>query len=839
MALGFNAGDAIFIDSQGDYSPFLEDPDGDGTFTQAPERPDNLAIAFADAAPDIVAAQQYTPLYISEPAADGTVRDAAGDTTIGRSGGVLAVPTGAVNLAVGVTDSYFSDNVDADNNLGLVIFRPTVVGFSGNGDLSLTNTARQDAAVIIGANGAQGEAVLDASTWAVSSDLSVGELGGAGRLILDNGSQAFVLDATSSYGVPTDPNVRVGTNSGNGYLAVADGSRVLVGSDLQFSASGAVTGGYDNLQIGTDNGIGAVLVEGEGSTITAYGYSSRISIGEDGGTGLLEIRDGGTVQSLSINAGRRNGEALVVVDGEGSTLQLGGAFGQYGVLAYRGSGSFSTIGRDGGNGQLRVANGGQVRVENVDGLTDGASLRLARDFGSRGEAEVTGAGSRIDIIQNGPQGDNYIAGPALYVGQGGQGELSLSDNAEILIQGDGARLSVARGRDGQGAAEASVLEITSGATLTVDSLGYGVREQVIGTDSNNNPIYRNGGARVDVGSGQNTSGVISVDGAGSSLVLNATSIQPGDYSTGELRLGGFGRGELQVSNGGYVSARELELGVGYIGGGGGPAYAGRGYVSISSGGRVILDTPDNPLKAADPDNQPSAYRGLRLSTANAANYSRVTVDGAGSELTVTGGAGRLDIGRTGTGRIDITNGGLVQGFFIEAGRDGTGLIYVDGAGSQFRSSDDSGEFGYGADNEAAFLRLGRNGGSYGKLQITNGGNVTLENGAGSLNDSSILELGRALGAQGVLEVTGGTLDIRLNGPSTDGDGAGGAYKGPELRLGREGGSGQVTVAAGGIINIDGENAELLIGRGADGNGNTAQSRVAIYDGGTINVQSLG
>ncbi|MFK7941564.1 MAG: hypothetical protein AB8B85_01420, partial [Paracoccaceae bacterium] len=832
-ALGFGAGSALFLDVQGAFDPF-----GNGS----PEREFSLGGVFSGS--DVLSAQTDinrvvdalapvigTPAYTSVDSYFGTARDIAEDFLVGTSGAHVVVPDGATHLFLSPADTYFSNNTDANGDFSVVAFRPTVIGFDGDGDATFINETRQDAAVVIGSNGSGGEAFLDDTQWNISSDLRVGEFSGSGRLILEGKSQVNVQDQ-GLYGHPTDPSVRIGTNGGNGYLAVVGGSDVLIGSDLKVHAADVVTGGYNHLQIGTNTGLGAVLVEGEGSTVTAYGYSSRIVLGQDGGRGELNIRDGAEVRTLSLNAGRREGDGFVNIAGAGSTLHLSNAFGQYGSAQYRGSGSFSTFGRDSGEGNLRVTDGGRVLIENVDSVTDVSALRFGREYGSSGFGEVSGEGSRIDIYQHGRIGDNCFGSPGLYVGQGGRGELVLSDGADVLIQGDSARLSVARGRDALGAPDASELQVLSGATVLVDSQNYGRAAQIFYDGGGSYAGRRDGGARMDVGDGANTQGIVSVDGAGSSLTLRSTSIEADDNNTAEIRLGGLGTGTLNVSNGGCVTARELELGVGFYDTGT-ETFAGQGFVSITLGGRIVLDTPDNPLKATDPVGQPSAYRGLRLAVADS-TYGRVDVDGDGSELTSSGGGGLVEIGANGTGRLGITNGGLVQGFYVLVGNYGQGYLSVDGAGSGLVSSSTFGEFGLGNDQKAAALTLGRSAGSYGRLDISNGGAVTLQNDPNSIKDAPLLQVGGSYGAEGVVSIQGGLLDIRLFGPSDDALEPG-VFNGPELRLGQDGSAATVSMD-GGSIEISGEAAKISVGHSADSNGNAILSALSNTNG-TIAVSS--
>lgn len=680
--LGIAAGDIVFISVQGSYQ-FDTPQSGDRSNVIGVFSGSNTLLAQdqVDRVQDAILAPTATSIYTGPTLPNGYARDIAQD--FDASDAVIEVPDGATHLFLAPRDDRLADNIDPDGDFGVEVFSPLSVGVNSTGSATVTGYDAQVSGLVVGYGaGSTGELTLEDTDFGFSVGFLVGGDGGEGRLILDTRSDIVVTDP-GTYGAPTAPGAIVGEAGGNGYLAILGGSTVRIDSDLEIINAVAVQGGYNNLSIGAEAGLGAVLVEGEGSTLTAYGYGARINVGRDGGSGQLIVRDGGTVETFSLNAGRREGDGFVQVTGAGSTLHLSSEFGLYGLQEYRGSSTFSTIGRENGSGSLLVTDGGRVLVENVDGVTDVSVLRFGRDYGSFGFGEVSGEGSRIDIIQHGLIGDNYSGRTGLRVGEGGEGELNVINGADILIQGDSAHLSVALGRDGQG--QYSSLEITSGATITVDSQNYG-RDAASG--------YQRG-SRAEVGVRRNTEGSITVDGQGSILNVTSSSVVAGDYQTAEIYVGGYGTGRLNVSNSGLVTARELVLGTGQRTTNTG-VYYGRGYLSITSGGTVDLYTPDNPLKAGDPDNQPSAYRGLRMSTYASGNYSRADIDGAGSTLTVSGGAGRIEIGRRGEARLNITDGGLVQGFFIEAGRDGSGYVTVDGAGSQLVSESQFGEFGYGA-----------------------------------------------------------------------------------------------------------------------------------------------
>lgn len=259
-----------------------------------------------------------------------------------------------------------------------------------------------------------------------------------------------------------------------------------------------------------------------------------------------------------------------------------------------------------------------------------------------------------------------------------------------------------------------------------------------------------------IGNARYTNGLVTVDGSGSNLVVHTTSDTVSDYQSAELIVGRLGTGQLDVSNGGGVTARSLTVGQqaatvdlygvttyttnGYLA----PAdidAAGYGIVNINTGGTVTITRTDN-----------TAYRGVNIGQASGTT-GIVNVDGVGSTLTSQGGTGRIQVGRYGYGQLNLTNGGQVNAFFAESGRlaGSVGRITVDGDESKLTVSD---EFGHwpGAGGiylgEATVMNVGRNAGSYGYLSVTNGGTVDVINDPAYGYDNPMLRFGSRNNATG-------------------------------------------------------------------------------------------
>ncbi|MEM8624961.1 MAG: hypothetical protein AAGG47_15755, partial [Pseudomonadota bacterium] len=273
----------------------------------------------------------------------------------------------------------------------------------------------------------------------------------------------------------------------------------------------------------------------------------------------------------------------------------------------------------------------------------------------------------------------------------------------------------------------------------------------------------------------------------------------------------------------------------------GPSLAIAGQTSFGSiaidGGSDVTVTPNLAIS--------SGYNAVEIGVGPVSN-GVITVDGTGSTLTSSGGAGNINVGRAGDGRLTITDGGAVNGFFIVVGRSASsnGLLQVDGPGSQLTASDAFGNFttytGY-----AGFLRAGRDFGSYGRIEVTNGGRIDVQNDPTSNYDVPVFSLGRNYGSTGVLLVDGPGSELNLfqTGPSDDapviGDmpTADNLYNGPYFSLGYRGGTGIATVQNGGRINIFGEDSALEIGQ--QNIGGAGENEMFVLSGGVVSISSTG
>jgi T5SS/PEP-CTERM-associated repeat protein len=190
--------------------------------------------------------------------------------------------------------------------------------------------------------------------------------------------------------------------------------------------------------------------------------------------------------------------------------------------------------------------------------------------------------------------------------------------------------------------------------------------------------------------------------------------------------------------------------------------AGTGTLNIRSNSDVILFNQTLPVLGDEPS-----------------GHGTINIDGQGSELFVN--IQEVDVGRFGTGVINITNGGVFEAslspVYLGQLPDSTGSVHVSGTGSLFR---------------AAGVLVGHAG--VGSLEVTNGGWV----------DAAEVSLAPLTDATGSATVSG--TNSRLS-----------VLTSPGLLIVGSGDTGSLTVTAGGVA----EAAEVFIGDGSTAHGDVS------------------
>lgn len=430
----------------------------------------------------------------------------------------------------------------------------------------------------------------------------------------------------------------------------------------------------------------------------------------------------------------------------------------------------------------------------------------------------------------------HIGTSTLNVGVTAAGSLTVNGGT-VLDQADASfgassavTLGVAPGANGTGVVSGggSKWIVGSAATPTTPTGFF-----MVGNGGSGRLTVEQGGTviatQLIAGLSAGSNGTVVIDGNGSTIQTTGLSI-----------VGPNGTGALQITNGGkFVSSFSLSnqsaLTLGSNSG-------GNGTVSVSGAGskiegRGIMTVGLGPAVGPSASGTLNITGGgvveqASLQVAFAAGATgNVTVSGTGSQLHLSSFSNQqtfMNIGRLGTGRLDVTDGGKVlmdpavgnasltafNAFNIggpgggsppAGAQNSNGLANVSGIGSEVRLKGDFSTVG-----------VGRNG--TGVLNITGGAQVLVEN----LSGATFSAVGRATGANGTALV----------------DGAGSLWQvGNKLFIGTEltanssggteapgGGTGVLTVSNGGKV-IAG--SDIIIGAGGTvkGNGGTLQGNV--------------
>jgi len=698
----------------------------------------------------------------------------------------------------------------------IVAYQPDSIGSVELTGAGTTWTTSDD--VLLGLRG-QGEVEILDGAEMTTEDMYIGyEPNGVGDLNINGAGSSLEVEDILYAGYTGDANVVV---ENAGQLNAGDTLYVGYGGDanMVIQTGGVVSDGYGI--IGSNEGSdGHVTVTGPNSVwINGRG----LGVGTLGNGSLL-VQDGATVTSLESGIGiGPNSVATVEVTGTDSTWTNAEELG---------------IGLS-GTGQLTISNGGAVTnthafIGGFDPEAPNIDIAWLGDVvsGGTGVVEVTGTGSQ------------WTSDGFLYVGYVGTGTLDVNDGGvvtsvygavgadanstgTVMVSDSGSQWNVSQdlaiGGYGQGE-----LAIESGGAVDANTLYIGGFDtDILGGDVNDVP--------------QGT-GTVTVTGTDSTLDVD-------DF----LFVGYTGTGTLDVNDGGVVTsvyggvgADANSTGTATVSGTGSEwnvsqglavgAY-GEGQLTIESAGAVDADTLyvggfDTDILGGDVNDVPQGT-------------GTVTVTGTGSTLDVDD---FIFVGYTGTGTLDVNDGGVVTSVYGGVGADAnsTGAATVSGAGSQWNVSQGLAVGAYGQ----------------GMLTIESAGAVdanTLYVGGfdtdvlgGDANDVPQGEgMLRVTGTDSELDVTDGlyvgytgtgTLDVNDGGTVDSGagyiayladssgsatvSGMGSSWTPDSLAVGYVGG-GSLEVSSGGLVDTD----EFIVGDYETGS-------LLISTGGTVDANTV-
>ena len=306
-------------------------------------------------------------------------------------------------------------------------------------------------------------------------------------------------------------------------------------------------------------------------------------------------------------------DAHLVFDAEhGNANTL--SFGSGGVLNLTVDGGDLGVGHK-GNGSLRITDG--IALATTTGY-------LGHRTGSTGIATVSGEGSK------------WAGSSSIYIGNEGCGALTVesggrvSDTSGYLGSQPGSSGTVTVRGAGSAWTNSSNLRVGSSGSAALAISGGG---QV--SSSGASLVAENGGS----------SGTVTVSGAGSCW-----------SNDGELRVGWYGNGSLDIQEGGQIRSTQMILG-GYAGSSGTATVRGAGSRLVTNS-LAVGSSGTGTLIIADGAEVSFNYGGTDSSIGNSAgSIGMVKVSGIGSKW-ISGA--NLSIGNEGSATLIIEAGGEVK-----------------------------------------------------------------------------------------------------------------------------------------------------------------------------------
>jgi T5SS/PEP-CTERM-associated repeat protein len=527
-------------------------------------------------------------------------------------------------------------------------------------------------------------------------------LGGGAPLGTEQSIATATVDgAGSTWNITRNPNtgnqaqLTVGRITGaTGTVDVTNGGQIVITGSRSNPLTDNTTPG---IAIGgtsaSAGGNATINVDGSGSKIVINGDTGFINIGRNAATGTLSITNdgqvlGGTANGLmNMNIGRLGSTGTLNVDGAGSQLTLSGVCGVN--TGCDGNGAFINIGRDSGSQAfVNVTNGGKILVSDGGQAANNGSTGfwLGRDASSSGTMLVSGATTTVTVEQTGAG----TAVPLIMVGRVGNGAMTVTDGANVFVNGPSERDFIVGGAAGG----TGTLIVSNGAKITASWFTTGNNGGTGTTTIDNATVLLNGlalnpgqpdfGASARVGRGAGSTGTLN-------LVNNAHLIIDTATAAPNINLGGTGNalggsGTLNMSGGSTITfigtATTPSVNIGH---------SGFGLLTMDTGSAISLPNDGNLVLA-----------------------NRVTGNGT---LQIGGGStidtGLLVVGNNGHGTVTMTGGTIgVHGSDVNTG---AGLI-VGASGTAVGSFAQSG----GVVSVDSQVAIGQDLGSSGSYMLTGG-----------------------------------------------------------------------------------------------------------------------
>lgn len=509
----------------------------------------------------------------------------------------------------------------------------------------------------------------------------------------------------------------------------------------------------------------------------------------------------GATTDVSINTGLGNVPVISTAGQQARSVTLGSALGQTGALLI--DGGTLTANGTGFNPGMAVGDlgTGQLTVSNGGVLTTNNGY-VALNPGSTGTATVTGTNSRWNVT-------NWFD-----VGSSGNGTLNVSSGGVVSFNVAGRTATF-----GSDAGAIGRLYVSgAGSQFVAQNTAFG------------NHVTGQGHAEITAGGLFNV-GSTTVGSAGAGSMLFSTG---GDGTVASLTIGSNATGTVTVDGAGTTLAATGTVRVGS---------AATGTLNVQNGGVVT-----------------SASGAIGTFSGSAGS---VTVTGADSRWSITNMLQISQGGSTGTGKLDILNGGVVTA----SGFSGFNApqVTVDGANSRLTLSA-SGSMTFGsATSPGGSLTISAGGAvSAGSFTGHNSMTVDLDGTGSQLNllGSSSTATTFTLGGSGLgnkLEITGGAdlATQRANLSTVAGSGVTATVSGTGSRWDATGitiggaGTSTMTVTENAVVSVVGDfivdgaaTTSLTISKGAHvvqdaGASGGGQFRLGVDGHGTLKIESGG
>ncbi len=384
-----------------------------------------------------------------------------------------------------------------------------------------------------------------------------------------------------------------------GDTRMADGNATL--GNIAVRGGGTATLNTLSLGIGGPLNSGNIYVD-TGGVLNLNGAAS-IGVNSDG-NGLLRIKDAGSV----LTVGAAVGTLIVGQAGTGTLEILNGAHATLNSALSAGNST-------GGNGQVVVRDAGStldgtsmvLGAQGHGGLQvlNGAHATLSSTLIAGNDPSLSGQGQVVVSGTNGPDVSTLsVSGFAM--GYAGYGEMTIANGGRVETTGGGNHYI-----GGGGSAGTGIVTVTGPGSM-LDASGTLLLGGATGASGTLN-VLAGGVAHaydVSIGHSAGSTGAVTVDGVGSTLVAGSS----------DIHVGNSGTGSLTVSNGGAVTAAGIlnialdagSIGTLNIGAAAASPAAAAGTVAAATGiafgagtGTINFNHTDSSISSLPPSRAPA------------------------------------------------------------------------------------------------------------------------------------------------------------------------------------------------------------------------------------------